>query len=351
MVLSELLQSIHNLNSSELFYREYYNAKKSDENTFNAFMKSLDIDDCLKKHYIIPEIKQTIPPLMEDDFFLNPQDHGMMVQKHNCYTPPFDHFHNYFEIAYVFEGICTHEFFGGKQVLRTGDFLIIPPGTKHSISVQDQSIIFNIIISTEILENIFKNNIYYKDNILSKFFINNLNFKSDSNILIFKTGNDDEIKQLILKMALESINKLPESDAILNGAFSILFGLLLRYYVHNSYFYGINYKKQDLINKIIIYIQENYKYVNLQILADEFHFSKEYISKYIKENTNKSFSEFVSEARLKHAVQLLSSTSCTIADISFQIGYENIENFIRLFKKAYGVTPTRYRKNINEEKK
>ena len=36
----------------------------------------------------------------------------------------------------------------------------------------------------------------------------------------------------------------------------------------------------------------------------------------------------------------------TVENIAEQVGYQNLEHFLRLFKKTYGVTPVEFRNNI-----
>ena len=62
----------------------------------------------------------------------------------------------------------------------------------------------------------------------------NLHFSAQNNYLIFHTGNDQELKGLILQMMLECVNRYQEYEAILNAYFSIFFGKLLRYYENTA---------------------------------------------------------------------------------------------------------------------
>lgn len=45
-----------------------------------------------------------------------------------------------------------------------------------------------------------------------------------------------------------------------------------------------------------------------------------------------------------HAVAYLSNSQLSISEISTMVGYENPESFIRVFQKAYGISPSAYRK-------
>ena len=339
----ELMQDLHTLNESELFYRRYQEAHKSPE-SLRHFLDSLDMDYVLEKHFIVPEIVETMPPSMKDEYFFNNTDIGIILQKHNCYTPAFRHFHTYFEAFYVFEGICHHEIAGQSRVLRMGDFCIVPPGTSHTISVQDRSIVIVMILSSEVIENVFKNPTYYKQNALADFFLKNIHFSSDNNYLMFHTGNDQELKDLIIQMMLESINRYQEYDAILYSQFAIFFAKLIRYYEGTIETPSQNQRNSGLAYDIMTFIRENHDRITLDDVARHFNYTPEYTSKLIKKVTNSTFMNLVTDSRMKHAVSLLKSTRLSVAQIANQVGYENAENFIRTFRKKYSMTPSAYRK-------
>lgn len=344
----ELLQSLHTLNETEIFYRDYQE-KKKDPALFREFIDHLDIGECLEKHFVIPEKKETMPPSMKDEYFYSDSDVGMVIQKHNCFSPAFEHFHTYFEAFYVYEGICEHEIGKEKKLLKMGDFCIVPPGVSHKISVQDQSVVIVMILSSQIIENTFRNPTYYKANPLAEFFLKNIRYSGDDDYLMFHTGNDQELKSIILQMMLESINKYQEYDAILSAYFSLFFGKLIRFYERTIEHPSRNNPKSAAAYEITAYIQEHHTTVSLQEIAERYHYTPEYTSRFIREATGRTFSDIVIDARMKHAVSLLKSTSLPVAEISYQVGYENSENFIRVFKRRYGKTPTAWRKDLNKE--
>lgn len=95
--------------------------------------------------------------------------------------------------------------------------------------------------------------------------------------------------------------------------------------------------------EILNYIQANYIDVKLEDLAEKFYLSKPYISKYIKEKSGMTFGELVKKVRMKKAKALLKSSSMTVENIALMVGYQNVEHFNRLFKKAYAMTPIQFR--------
>ncbi len=70
-----------------------------------------------------------------------------------------------------------------------------------------------------------------------------------------------------------------------------------------------------------------------------------YISRYFKEHFILPFRKYITHLRLEHAKQLLQDTDTPVTEIAMQSGYQNVSYFIRSFKKTYGVSPLKYRKN------
>ena len=67
------------------------------------------------------------------------------------------------------------------------------------------------------------------------------------------------------------------------------------------------------------------------------------LSKYIKEKSGMTFGELVKNVRLKKAKTLLKTSSMTVESIALSVGYQNVEHFNRLFKKAFNMTPVQFR--------
>ena len=95
--------------------------------------------------------------------------------------------------------------------------------------------------------------------------------------------------------------------------------------------------------EIMNYIQANYIDVTLDDLAEKFYLSKPYLSKYIREKSGMTFGDLVKKIRMKKARALLKSSNMTVENIALSVGYQNVEHFNRLFKKAYNMTPLQFR--------
>lgn len=95
--------------------------------------------------------------------------------------------------------------------------------------------------------------------------------------------------------------------------------------------------------KIIRYLNENYeKDITLKSLSDIFYLNSSYISQLIKNETGITYSQYLTELRIKKAKQLLKTTDMSLNQISEAVGFNDYFYFIKQFKKIVGVTPGKY---------
>lgn len=106
------------------------------------------------------------------------------------------------------------------------------------------------------------------------------------------------------------------------------------------------------VQKVISYLQSNYQNeVRLNDVAGFIGMSEAAFSRFMKKRTGRNFIEYLNDLRLGIASRQLVNTSKSIAEISFESGFNNISNFNRLFKKRKGVTPKEFRENYSKMRK
>lgn len=98
----------------------------------------------------------------------------------------------------------------------------------------------------------------------------------------------------------------------------------------------------DLKAYIDTHLEED---ISLDSLAERAFLSPSYISSLFGEILHISFSNYLTNARVDKAAELLCSSSMTVTDITTVVGYRNIQYFCRKFKEKYGVTPMQFRKS------
>lgn len=108
---------------------------------------------------------------------------------------------------------------------------------------------------------------------------------------------------------------------------------------------SISYRNSDL-NDIYQHIQEHYaEPLDLSGLAELYGTSVSYFSRAFKQHFGVAPMTFVNEVRMHYARLFLTSTEMKIQEISAHCGFEKMEYFCYVFKKAEGCTPSQYRIN------
>ncbi|RKN85176.1 helix-turn-helix domain-containing protein [Paenibacillus ginsengarvi] len=105
-------------------------------------------------------------------------------------------------------------------------------------------------------------------------------------------------------------------------------------------------KNSELGRDILSYIGDNFKLydLNLEKISDHFQMSLSYFSRFMKEQTGYTFTEYVTQLRMEEVKRLLRTTDIAIKDIIASVGYSDVPNFMRKFKNSEGITLGQYRK-------
>ncbi len=348
MTLDNLLLELNTFTEIELLYEDFYNSL-SDNNKLEQFRKTLDLTFIEANGLAFPEFN--IYPeasgykIPEYYGFSSSEHNNIQVLKHPCYSPAVEHSHDFFELIYVYRGSCTNTIYSSKTVLKEGDLILIPPDIPHTISVMNDDIIINILIKHSTFDDIFFNFLRI-ENVLSTFFLKTIYSENVNHYIIFRTNKDIDIKNILMTMFLEIKNKDRYYEDILDNLIIFFFSLLLRRY-ESTCELPTFIKKSDVVTYgIISFIQNNYQTVTLEDVAKKFNYNKDYISKIIKNTTGVSFTIFLKNIRMDRAKLLLIDTNISIEEISTNIGYNNVEHFIRTFKATFGTTPSSYRKQV-----
>lgn len=107
-------------------------------------------------------------------------------------------------------------------------------------------------------------------------------------------------------------------------------------------------KEKNSMQEIAQYLRDNCKRdVTLQEIADRFYLSREYISRKFKTEFGLTITDFITQVRIEKARELLENPHLKIYEIADAVGYQNDKYFIKVFKRAEGVTPTEYRSRQN----
>ncbi len=98
-------------------------------------------------------------------------------------------------------------------------------------------------------------------------------------------------------------------------------------------------------DQIIKYIEENYKdpQLNLTATAQHFGFSSSYLSRKFKGETGKNFVEYLTDCRMKKAIEL-AAKNVKMYKAAEEVGIPDPNYFGKCFKKYAGVSYSEYAK-------
>lgn len=109
---------------------------------------------------------------------------------------------------------------------------------------------------------------------------------------------------------------------------------------------------QNKMEHAKFFIERNYdRKIRLEDIAKEVCLSPKYISRAFKEQTGYSFNDYRLKIKMTQAQKTLKNSDHSVGEIARQFGYQNVESFVRLFKKMTGETPTEFRSRQLTRKK
>ena len=101
----------------------------------------------------------------------------------------------------------------------------------------------------------------------------------------------------------------------------------------------------SFLKDVYEYIENNYtKRLYLDEIAKRACLSKYHFCRVFKTLTGQTVMEYVNNVRIEKAKELLRKSFLSITEICFKVGFTNLSNFNRTFKKIEAIAPSKYRK-------
>lgn len=243
-----------------------------------------------------------------------------------------EHWHNHLELTYILKGemnICIDK---NTSLVKSDDLIIINSRQVHSIEGdnEDMFIGLTIIVSYDFLKKSYP----------------------DIDKIIFELRDNKELidlKRIFREIAIfytqsnNSLNYLKINSLV----YEVMYILLKNYTVKKDSINScLSQKYLERMMRITDYINENYKYnITLENVAEEFNFSKEYLSRSFTKYMGINFKNYLVSVRLSSAYRDLINTDYSITHIALENGFPNLKSFITAFKRTYGETPYKYIRN------
>jgi AraC-like DNA-binding protein len=107
-------------------------------------------------------------------------------------------------------------------------------------------------------------------------------------------------------------------------------------------------KNNQRLSNVIAYLIAHFtEPVSLPDVAQQAHMNEAAFCRFFKSQTGQTFTQYLTELRIRYACELLSKEDESVTQICYQVGFENVSHFIQAFKKQRGITPLEFRKKIS----
>ena len=111
-------------------------------------------------------------------------------------------------------------------------------------------------------------------------------------------------------------------------------------------------KKTNVIIEAQKYINRNYnnEYLSISEIANSLGVSQTYLSRMFKREMGSTFSQYLTNVRIKNAIILMRDPSLRLNEIAELIGYGTQNYFNNIFKRSVGISPEDYKIGVvNQE--
>ena len=265
------------------------------------------------------------------------------VRPHTRFARFPGHTHNYVEMVYMCSGETTHIISGTRVVLRTGELLILSQRAVQEIEPAGEG---DVAVNFIILPQFFDTAISMLDegeNPIRSFLVGCLRGEvNGSPYLHFQVADILPIQNLIENLIWTLTNRQMNKRSINQITMGLLFLQLVNH--TETLRTDPSFSQQQLTLQILRYVEEHYADGSLSDVASLLHYDPSTLSRLIKRETGKNFTDLIQQKRLSQAEFLLRTTSMRVIDIAQSVGYDNLSYFHRLFQHRFSTTPYKYRK-------
>lgn len=234
-----------------------------------------------------------------------------------------------YQILYVASGKAHFYFNGVEEIVSAGNMVLYRPK-------EEQRYYYYGIDHTEVYWVHFTGN--NVKNILRKYGISD-------DMHVIHTGTSLEYKRLFLQMIQELKLCKEDYEELLANHLQHLFILIHR--LLNTKPRGKNHFLMEEMDSAMKYFHKNYnKAISIEDYAASQHMSVSWFIRNFKEYTNSTPAQYLLSLRISNAQTLLETTNYNVTEIANIVGYDNPLYFSRIFKKQSGMSPSEFRKQL-----
>lgn len=255
-----------------------------------------------------------------------------------CY--PFPHTHEYYEILVVLSGSFLHTVNGTQFIMNVGDCCLIRPDDRHWHSVvtsqSSEPILYaNFMCSKSALDQIIS--VYPQAPLPA--------VNEDSTPLSYHLSSSYINKLKRLCMLLQTPSTAPTPEKVIQC--TAVVAELIHSCIRNRASSPTDNYPQWLQSLILTLQNPDFFTKKVSDITSNIPYSYSYIQRQFKQYVGIPPIEYLNSIKLAYAKEMLTSTTSSIITIANSLGFDSPAHFNHLFKKAFGITPSQYRKQTS----
>lgn len=240
------------------------------------------------------------------------------------------HTHDFYELFLIEEGEIHHFINGRQDVMRKGDIYFVRPEDEHCFQRGNCK-------KAQFVNMAFSGNIFQKaEAVMNLYFDTKQNGSTVEIHLPPRMELAIQAKMTFLAREKTSLSLMVRQDLVV----SILLDCLLLLYSQQAYEESV----PEWLEQACLRMRQNQNYLDgLEKFIEIAGKSQEHLTRCMKKYYHVTPTEYINQIRLEQTTILLETTDDSILDIMLECGFNNVSHFNQLFKKNYGLTPSRYR--------
>ena len=238
---------------------------------------------------------------------------------------PHPHLHYHLELVYIYEGECGVSLDSSEHKIPTDSIFLSFPNQTHSYVPNGNDSHVLMIVNPDVFPE----------------FSSLFDRKIPEDPVLENVSRYPELSTLIDQILTEQRKSEDKySQPKIRGLICAFFAELFR---HMPLVDRVRGNSQAL-NSVIGFCSRNYnRELSLEILSEELHMSKYYISHLFGSRFNMKFNDYINSLRVSAACRYLCNTDKSITEISELVGFGTPRTFNRAFLKQFGKSPSEYR--------
>ncbi len=264
---------------------------------------------------------------------ISPDDDIFMLA-HTMDFPAPRHRHDFYEFSYVFNGTVVNIVDGQRLFMLPETLCVMNLNSVHALEIANRNaIMVNLCIRRHLFEEGVFRSYLEDDNVMARF----LRGEEGKNHLFFTDSGNHALAASISRLAQDYVDAGCHPSFSFIGHVLVFLDELSRTPTYS--FYGVGSRAMQMVT----YIKEHCATASIKTIAQEFGYSENYCTQYIKRHTGQTASKLIADARIARAEELLKSSDLSVRAVAEEVGYRSVGHFNELFRTYHDMTPGEYR--------